>query len=131
MQTESDNHHECSSIDFNPYDELEVDINSPIENIKSSYQRLVLRYHPDKNAGKTTAQEVEKFHRILSSWKLLSSPEKKIQYDRWTYLQSLSLHSATEVSLKSFASSEDGIFCLPCRCGDNFEVIHFHFFLIL
>ena len=48
--------------------------------IKASYRKLALKYHPDKNPKKTEAA-TKKFARISEAYDTLSDPEKKKQYD--------------------------------------------------
>merc|ERR1712023_344157 len=47
--------------------------------IKASYRKLALKYHPDKNPKKTEAA-TKKFARISEAYDTLSDPEKKRQY---------------------------------------------------
>ena len=49
--------------------------------IKKSYRKLALKYHPDKNKGDKAFEE--KFKDISEAYAVLSDPEKKQQYDRF------------------------------------------------
>ena len=51
---------------------------SPTE-IKKTYRKLALKYHPDKNKDDKKAEE--KFKEISEAYAVLSDPEKKKQYD--------------------------------------------------
>ncbi len=53
---------------------------SPTE-IKKSYRKLALKYHPDRNKGDATAEA--KFKEISEAYAVLSDPEKKRQYDNY------------------------------------------------
>jgi len=47
--------------------------------IKKSYRKLAVKYHPDKNQGDDTA--AEKFKEIAAAYDILSDPQKKEEYD--------------------------------------------------
>jgi molecular chaperone DnaJ len=61
------------------YETLEISRNASVEEIKSSYRRLALRYHPDKNPGDRLAEE--QFKRISEAYQVLSDSEKRQLYD--------------------------------------------------
>lgn len=50
-----------------------------LEDIKKSYRKLALQYHPDRNPGDKKAEET--FKKISEAYAVLSDPEKKKQYD--------------------------------------------------
>ena len=62
------------------YKVLGVKRNAKPKDIKASYRKLALKYHPDKNPKKTEAA-TKKFSRISEAYDTLSDPEKKKQYD--------------------------------------------------
>ena len=52
--------------------------------IKKAFRNLSLKYHPDRQGGKTEAEKKEaeeKFKEISAAWTILSDPDKKRQYD--------------------------------------------------
>ena len=49
------------------------------EEIKKSYRKLALKYHPDRNKGDKDAEAV--FKNISEAYAVLSNPEKRAQYD--------------------------------------------------
>ena len=63
------------------YQILEVDKNASAEDIKRSYRKLAVKYHPDKNPGDSSAEE--KFKELGEAYDVLSEPEKKAAYDRY------------------------------------------------
>lgn len=58
---------------------LEVDENANMDEIKKSYRKLSLKYHPDKNLNNPEA--VGKFQKITEAYETLGDKEKKQQYD--------------------------------------------------
>jgi len=56
---------------------LEVSQNADEQEIKKSYRRLAMKYHPDKNPGDKTAEE--KFKEIAEAYEYLSNPAKRNQ----------------------------------------------------
>lgn len=63
------------------YKILEVDRNASQDDIKKSYRKLAIKYHPDKNNGDKAAEE--KFKEVSEAYDILSNEEKKSQYDRF------------------------------------------------
>jgi len=63
------------------YKILEVSPDASEAEIKKSYRKLAIKYHPDKNAGDPAA--VEKFKEISAAYDVLSDPEKKKIYDTY------------------------------------------------
>lgn len=63
------------------YKILEVDRSASQEDIKKSYRKLAIKYHPDKNNGDKESEE--KFKEVSEAYDILSNEEKKSQYDRF------------------------------------------------
>jgi len=63
------------------YEVLSVERTADGETIKKSYRKLAMQYHPDRNPGDKAAEE--KFKEAAEAYEVLSSPEKKAQYDRF------------------------------------------------
>ena len=63
------------------YELLEVDRSADDKTIKSSYRRLAMQCHPDKNPGCTDSEA--KFKAIGAAYACLSDPQKRAAYDRY------------------------------------------------
>jgi curved DNA-binding protein len=63
------------------YQILGVSKTASPEEIKKSYRKLALKYHPDRNKGDKTAES--KFKEISEAYAVLADPEKRKQYDRF------------------------------------------------
>lgn len=68
-----------AEIDF--YELLEVSRDADDATIKSSYRKLAMRYHPDKNPG--CADSEAKFKAISQAYDCLKDPQKRAAYDRF------------------------------------------------
>jgi len=61
------------------YSILEVSKSATPDEIKKSYRRLSMKYHPDKNPDNKEAED--KFKEINEAYSILSNEEKKSEYD--------------------------------------------------
>ena len=66
---------------INYYEALQVERTAGAKVIKSSYRKLALEYHPDRNPGNTEAEE--KFKQINEAYAVLSDERKRAHYDRY------------------------------------------------
>ncbi len=63
------------------YDVLGVDKSASTDEIKKSYRKMALKYHPDKSPGDKAAED--KFKDAAEAYEVLSNPEKKQRYDQF------------------------------------------------
>ena len=63
------------------YEILEISKEASDDEIKTSFRRLALKYHPDRNRGNKEAEE--KFKEINEAYQCLSNKEKRALYDRY------------------------------------------------
>ena len=63
------------------YEVLEVSREAAAEEIKKSYRKLAVKFHPDKNPGDHAAEE--KFKELGEAYEALSDPEKRAAYDQY------------------------------------------------
>lgn len=68
-----------TEIDF--YELLEVERSADAGTIKSSYRKLAMKYHPDKNAGCKDSEA--KFKAVSEAYDCLKDPQKRAAYDRF------------------------------------------------
>ena len=62
------------------YDVLGISKDATKEEIKKTYRKLALKYHPDKNADKDAA---ERFKEISEAYAVLYNDEKRAMYDQY------------------------------------------------
>lgn len=68
----------------NYYDILGVSKNASSDEIKRAYRKMAMKYHPDRQQGKSDAEKKEaedKFKEVNEAYDVLSDPQKKEQYD--------------------------------------------------
>ncbi len=63
------------------YEILGVQKNASADEIKKSYRKVAMQYHPDRNPGDKAAEE--KFKEAAEAYEILSDADKKAQYDRY------------------------------------------------
>lgn len=69
------------SAEIDYYELLEVERTADDATIKSSYRKLAMRFHPDRNPGDAEAEA--KFKAISQAYDCLKDPQKRAAYDRF------------------------------------------------
>ena len=68
-----------TQIDY--YELLECERTADAGTIKTSYRKLAMKYHPDKNAGCKDSES--KFKAVSEAYDVLKDPQKRAAYDRF------------------------------------------------
>ena len=68
-------------LDTDYYELLQIERSADEKTIKSSYRRLAMECHPDRNPGCKVSEE--KFKAISQAYECLKDPQKRAAYDRF------------------------------------------------
>jgi DnaJ-class molecular chaperone len=85
--------------ELNLYQILELENNASTEDIRKSYKRLSLKYHPDKQI-KSKLSEKEKslqFIKIRDAYEILSDSAKRKKYDKEILIKNFGYNNLTDV----------------------------------
>ena len=63
------------------YEVLGVSKTASADELKKSYRKLALKYHPDRNKGNKEAED--RFKEAAEAYAVLSDPQKRAQYDQF------------------------------------------------
>lgn len=100
-------------VDF--YKVLYCDRNASYEDLKRSYQKLILLLHPDKIGN----GDEDVFHLVQKAWSVLKDPDSRKLYDAQLICQEhsdLLLYDTINLSDMELDSSER-FYTYCCRCG--------------
>ena len=86
------------------YEVLGVTRDCDDQTLKSSYRKLALQYHPDRNPGNREAEE--RFKEAAEAYAILSDPQKRAAYDRYGH-QGLNGAGAPGFDESAFADFSD------------------------
>ena len=73
------------------YKILGININATTIDIKKSYRKLAIKYHPDKNNNSKESEEI--FKKISEAYEVLSNKEKRRDYDSQYHYKDNSLQN--------------------------------------
>jgi molecular chaperone DnaJ len=90
------------------YEILGVEKNATAEEIKKAYRKVAIKYHPDKNPGDKEAEE--KFKEAAEAYEVLSSAEKKAQYDRYGHARAGGGYGGHAMNMEDIFSQFGDIF---------------------
>ena len=99
-----------------PYETLAVSRSAAMEEIRTSYRQLAMKYHPDRNPGDPAAEE--SFKEISQAYDILIDPDKRAAYDRYGYAAfqgpgggpGAGFHDPFDLFREVFSSGGGGIF---------------------
>ncbi|CAM9341449.1 unnamed protein product [Bubo scandiacus] len=86
------------------YEVLGLQKSASQDDIRKSYHKLALKWHPDKNPSNKEEAE-KKFKAVAEAYKVLSDPQKRLCYDRSVKESRSHRESATEGCDSFFDSS--------------------------
>lgn len=89
------------STSRNLYEILDVDNSASKDELKKSYRKLAMKYHPDRNSGNKDAET--KFKEINYAYDILKDDKKKEMYDRFG-------HTAFENNGNNYQNSNNNNF---------------------
>ena len=92
------------------YEVLGVKREASQDDIKRSYRRLAMKYHPDKNPGDNTAEG--KFKECAEAYEVLSDADKKQRYDQYGHdgLRGAGMHDYSHMNVQDIGDMFGDIF---------------------
>lgn len=101
----------------NFYEVLGVEKNATPAEIRNSYRKKLLEFHPDKSKQNST---VDRLKEVQKAFGILGDETRKNFYDQWLKEQNLRSFCSNifdTISFQVFSQSENSF---PCRCGGEF-----------
>ncbi len=98
----------ATQLDY--YEVLSVTKDADNEQIKRSYRKLAMKYHPDRNPGDAEAEK--RFKQCAEAYEVLADPQKRQLYDRHGHagLRGTSGHDFSHMNAGDIFSMFDDIF---------------------
>jgi len=86
------------------YEVLGVGKNASADDIKRSYRRMAMKYHPDKNPGDKKAEA--RFKECAEAYEVLSDAEKRRRYDQFGHegLRGAGMHDFSRMNVEDIFS---------------------------
>ncbi len=82
------------------YSVLGIERNASLEEIKKTYRKIALKWHPDRNPDKKEEAEA-RFKEAAEAYEVLSDPEKRARYDQYGHEGLAGMH------MRGFSTFED------------------------
>jgi len=98
------------------YEVLGISKTTPLNEIKSQYRKLALKFHPDRNKSK---EAPEHFKEISEAYAVISDPEKKKIYDQYGHAGVDGRYSTDDIFQGASANFSD----IFGRSGGGFDSI--------
>ncbi|XP_010419076.1 PREDICTED: chaperone protein dnaJ 15-like [Camelina sativa] len=112
---------EGSSALRDPYEVLSISKDANDQEIKSAYTNLSHKYHPDKNAN-NNVEDSNLFNEAELSYRILSDPEKRRQYDNGGFEVALEANEMDmEIDLSNFGTVNTMLVALFRNLGVPFK----------
>lgn len=101
------------------YAELELARTCTPEEIKQSYKKLALKWHPDKNKG-NEEEATLKFQKVSEAYSILSDPTKRARYDKYGTIREEDWNFEDFMSHFDFQDLFGGLFGMDSGFAFNF-----------
>ena len=92
------------------YEVLSVSKTASGDEIKRSYRRLAMKYHPDRNAGEGKAEAELKFKECSEAYEVLSDDAKRQRYDQFGHAGVSANHDYSHMEAADIFSMFEDIF---------------------
>src|SRR3954447_26256875 len=92
------------------YEVLGVTRTASGEEIKRSYRRLAMKYHPDRNGGDGKAEAGLKFKECAEAYEVLIDDDKRRRYDQFGHAGVQGQHDFSHMDVGDIFSMFDDIF---------------------